>query len=209
MTANLACIAAEPRTPERLDRGEFSRGVGDSVKREFCARVREVSDHALQTAPSSKANRSLATASQLWQWSRPPWMRINGGAASCPNRHNAAAGLAIRRNGPLVRPMTPARVRQLKENYSSRRRTLPVARDSSHGPVAISSIVRGDVIEGVGGDLALSGARMAHGSFARFFNSANARPARRPSLVAVESSSLAWSARPATNAVNQRRKRAS
>jgi len=47
---------------------------------------------------------------------------------------------------------------------------------------------------------------MAHGSFARFFNSANARPARRPSLVAVESSSLAWSARPASNAVNQRRK---
>jgi hypothetical protein len=31
------------------------------------------------------------------------------------------------------------------------------------------------------------------GSFARFFNSANARPARRPSLVAVESSSSAWS----------------
>jgi hypothetical protein len=31
----------------------------------------------------------------------------------------------------------------------------------------------------------------AHGSFARFFNSANARPARRPSLVAVESSSSA------------------
>ena len=28
--------------------------------------------------------------------------------------------------------------------------------------------------------------RFAHGSFARFFNSANARPARRPSLVAVE-----------------------
>src|SRR5215471_15617867 len=34
------------------------------------------------------------------------------------------------------------------------------------------------------------------GSFARFFNSANARPARRPSLVAVESSSSAWSVRP-------------
>src|SRR5215469_2592590 len=47
------------------------------------------------------------------------------------------------------------------------------------------------------------------GSFARFFNSANARPARRPSLVAVESSSSAWSARPASNAVNQRRNRAS
>jgi hypothetical protein len=47
------------------------------------------------------------------------------------------------------------------------------------------------------------------GSFARFFNSANARPARRPSLVAVESSSLAWSVRPASNAVNQRRNRAS
>ena len=35
-----------------------------------------------------------------------------------------------------------------------------------------------------------SGAHVAHASFARFFNSANARPARRPSLVAVESSSL-------------------
>ncbi len=55
----------------------------------------------------------------------------------------------------------------------------------------------------------LSGGRVAHSSFPRFFNSANARPARRPSLVAVESSSLAWSARPASNAVNQRRKRAS
>ena len=30
----------------------------------------------------------------------------------------------------------------------------------------------------------------------RFFNSANARPARRPSLVAVESSGSAWSLRP-------------
>jgi hypothetical protein len=49
----------------------------------------------------------------------------------------------------------------------------------------------------------------AHGSFARFFNSANARPARRPSLVAVESSSSPWSVRPASNALNQRRKRAS
>ena len=49
----------------------------------------------------------------------------------------------------------------------------------------------------------------AHGSFARFFNSANARPARRPSLVAVELSSLAWSVRPSSKAVNQRRKRAS
>ena len=49
----------------------------------------------------------------------------------------------------------------------------------------------------------------AHGSFVRFFNSANARPARRPSLVAVESSSSAWSERPASNAVNQRRNRAS
>ena len=47
----------------------------------------------------------------------------------------------------------------------------------------------------------------AHGSFARFFNSANARPARRPSLVEVESSSLAWSVRPSSKAVNQRRKR--
>ena len=53
------------------------------------------------------------------------------------------------------------------------------------------------------------GPRICHVSFARFFNSANARPARRPSLVAVESSSLAWSARPASNALNQRRKRAS
>ena len=51
--------------------------------------------------------------------------------------------------------------------------------------------------------------RFSHGSFARFFNSANARPARRPSLVAVESSCSAWSVRPASNAVNQRRKRAS
>ena len=49
----------------------------------------------------------------------------------------------------------------------------------------------------------------AYGSFARFFNSANARPARRPSLVAVESSSSAWSARPGSNALNQRLKRAS
>ena len=49
----------------------------------------------------------------------------------------------------------------------------------------------------------------AHGFFARFFNSANVRPARRPSLVAVESSSSAWSERPASNAMNQRRKRAS
>ena len=32
---------------------------------------------------------------------------------------------------------------------------------------------------------------------------------RRPSLVAVESSSSAWSVRPASNAVNQRRNRAS
>ena len=53
------------------------------------------------------------------------------------------------------------------------------------------------------------GPGVGYGSFARFFNSANAQPARRPSLVAVESSSLAWSARPASNAVNQRRKRAS
>jgi hypothetical protein len=36
----------------------------------------------------------------------------------------------------------------------------------------------------------------AQGSLARFFNSANARPARRPSLVAVESSGSAWSLRP-------------
>ena len=49
----------------------------------------------------------------------------------------------------------------------------------------------------------------AHGSFVRFFNSVNARAARRPSLVAVESSSLAWSVLPASNAVNQRRRRAS
>src|SRR6516165_11258812 len=49
----------------------------------------------------------------------------------------------------------------------------------------------------------------AHSSFERFFNSANARPAKRPSLVAVESSSSAWSERPASNAMNQRRKRAS
>ena len=48
-----------------------------------------------------------------------------------------------------------------------------------------------------------------YGSFARFFNSAIARAARRPSLVAVESSCLAWSVRPASNAVSQRRKRAS
>ena len=48
-----------------------------------------------------------------------------------------------------------------------------------------------------------------HGSFARFFNSAKVRPAKRPSLVAVELSSSAWSVRPASNAVNQRRKRAS
>jgi hypothetical protein len=40
-----------------------------------------------------------------------------------------------------------------------------------------------------------------HGSFARFFNSANARPARRPSLDAVVSSSSAWLVRPASNAV--------
>ena len=32
-----------------------------------------------------------------------------------------------------------------------------------------------------------------YGSLARFFNSANARPARRPSLTAVESSSFEWS----------------
>jgi non-heme chloroperoxidase len=51
--------------------------------------------------------------------------------------------------------------------------------------------------------------RNTYGSFARFFNSANARPARRPSLIAVESNSLAWSLRPASNAANQRRKRAS
>ena len=50
---------------------------------------------------------------------------------------------------------------------------------------------------------------LAHGSFARFFNSANVRPAKRPSLVAVESNSSAWSLRPASNAVNHRRKRAS
>jgi methylase of polypeptide subunit release factors len=37
---------------------------------------------------------------------------------------------------------------------------------------------------------------VAYGSFARFFNSANTRPARRPSLVAVESNSSAWSVRP-------------
>jgi hypothetical protein len=55
----------------------------------------------------------------------------------------------------------------------------------------------------------LSAIRFAHGSFARFFNSANARPARRPSLVAVVSSSSAWSVRPASNAMNHRRKRAS
>ena len=36
---------------------------------------------------------------------------------------------------------------------------------------------------------AISFLYFAHGSFARFFNSANARPARRPSLVAVELSS--------------------
>ena len=51
--------------------------------------------------------------------------------------------------------------------------------------------------------------REAHGSFARFFDRENARPANRPSLVAVESSSSAWSVRPVSNAVNQRRKRAS
>ena len=45
----------------------------------------------------------------------------------------------------------------------------------------------------VGGILLLivGRARITYGSLARFFNSANARPARRPSLVAVESSSLA------------------
>ena len=48
-----------------------------------------------------------------------------------------------------------------------------------------------------------------HRSLARFFNSAKVRPAKRPSLVAVELSSSAWSVRPASNAVNQRRKRAS
>jgi hypothetical protein len=49
---------------------------------------------------------------------------------------------------------------------------------------------------------AISFLYFAHGSFARFFNSENARPARRPSLVAVESSSSAWSVRAASNAVN-------
>jgi hypothetical protein len=33
--------------------------------------------------------------------------------------------------------------------------------------------------------------KMTHGSFARFFNSASARPARRPTFVAAESSSSA------------------
>ena len=47
--------------------------------------------------------------------------------------------------------------------------------------------------DGAGGDRGEAGG-VGYGSFARFFNSANARPARRPSLVAVELSSLAWSA---------------
>ena len=40
-----------------------------------------------------------------------------------------------------------------------------------------------------------------HGSFARFFNSAKVRPAKRPSLVAVELSPPAWSVGPASKAV--------
>jgi hypothetical protein len=104
--------------------------------------------------------------------------------------------------------MMVARVRQLKKNCSSRRRAYPVLEILRMDLLCDESIVRGDVIEGVGGDLALSGVHVAHGSFARFFNSANARPAKRPSLVAVESSSLVWSVRPASNALNQWRNRA-
>ena len=57
--------------------------------------------------------------------------------------------------------------------------------------------------------MAISFLYLAHGSFARFFNSANARPARRPSLVAVEFELLGVVGAARLNAVNQRRKRAS